>query len=113
VHTTSRRGRGDDSIYYDHRVGTGCLDARQHKACSGRWRGVVLLGEAPDGTRIRRKVSGQSRAEVKEKLQALRAELTKGLDTSHTYTVQECVEDWLTNLLHGRSAQTVSTYVRC
>jgi len=110
VHTTSRRGHGDDSIYYDHRAGTACLDARHHKGCSGRWRGVVSLGEGPDGTRIRRKVSGQSRAEVKQKLQALHAELNKGLHTSHTYTVRQCVEDWLANGLDGRSAKTVSTY---
>jgi hypothetical protein len=88
VHTASRRGHGDDSIYYDHRGGTECLDARQHNACSGRWRGVVSLGEAPEGTRIRRKVSGQSRAEVKDKLRALHGELTRGLHTSHTYTVR-------------------------
>jgi hypothetical protein len=36
------RGHRDDSIYYDHRVGTSCLDPRQHKACSGRWRGVYI-----------------------------------------------------------------------
>ena len=67
VHTTSR-GHGDDSIYYDHRVGTELLRRPAHKACSGRWRGVISLGDAPDGTRIRRKVSGQNQAEVKEKL---------------------------------------------
>jgi hypothetical protein len=77
VHTASRRGHGDDSIYYDHRVGTECLDARSHRGCSGRWRGVISLGEAPDGARIRRKVSGQTLAEVKEKLQALHAELRR------------------------------------
>ncbi len=93
VHTTSRRGHGDDSIYYDHRAGTECLDARQHKACSGRWRGVISLGEAPDGTRARRKASGQSRAEVEEKLQVLHRELSKGLHTSHTYMVRQCVDD--------------------
>lgn len=30
--------------------------------------------------------------------------------TSHTYTVQQCVEDWLATGLDGRSAKTVSTY---
>jgi hypothetical protein len=50
-------GHRDDSIYYDHRMGTSCADPRQHKACSGRWRGVISLGFAPDGSRLRRKVS--------------------------------------------------------
>jgi integrase len=106
----ARRGHRDDSIYFDHRVGTACLDARLHKACAGRWRGVISLGFAPDGKRIRRKVSGQSKADVKTKLGALHDELHEGLHTSATYTVREAVEDWLANGLDGRSAKTVSTY---
>lgn len=110
VHTTSRRGHGDDSIYYDHRVGTACIDPRHHKGCSGRWRGVISVGEAPDGTRLRRKVSGQSRAEVKDKLQALHDELRESLHTSPTYSVRQAVEDWPEDGLAGRSGKTVSTY---
>ncbi|MGH3303981.1 MAG: hypothetical protein ACRDOK_20340 [Streptosporangiaceae bacterium] len=110
VHTTSRRGHGDDSIYYDHRVGTECSDARYHRTCSGRWRGVISLGEAPDGTRLRRKVSGRNRADVKDKLKALHEELAEGLRTSHIYTVRQCVDDWLADGLDGRSAKTMSTY---
>jgi hypothetical protein len=106
----TRRGHRDDSIYFDHRVGTACLDARLHKACAGRWRGVISLGFAPDGKRIRRKVSGQSKADVKTKLQALHDELREGLQTSPTYTVRQAVEDWLADGLDGRSAKTVSTY---
>jgi len=44
--TDKRRGHGEDSIYFDHRVGTECLDARLHRRCVGRWRGVVSLGMA-------------------------------------------------------------------
>jgi hypothetical protein len=110
VHTTSRRHHGEDSIYYDHRVGTECLDPRSHCGCSGRWRGVISLGEGPDGTRIRRKVSGQSRAEVRDKLRALHDELREGLHTSASYTVRHAVEEWLDTGLDGRSAKTVSTY---
>jgi integrase len=106
----TRRGHRDDSIYFDHRVGTDCLDGRLHKTCKGRWRGVVSLGFAPDGTRIRRKVSGRSRADVKDKLQELHDELREGLHTSSTYTVKQAVDDWLENGLDGRSAKTVSTY---
>jgi integrase len=47
---------------------------------------------------------------VKDKLQALHDELSKGLHTSNTYTVRRCVEDWLSGGLDGRSAKTVSTY---
>jgi hypothetical protein len=45
----TRRGRRDDSIYFDHRVDTACLDARLHKACAGRWRGAVLWREICSG----------------------------------------------------------------
>jgi hypothetical protein len=69
-----------------HRVGTACLDARLHKASAGRWLGVISLGSAPDGKRIRRKVSGQSKAEVKAKLQALHDELREGLHKAPTTT---------------------------
>ncbi|HUJ04640.1 MAG TPA: site-specific integrase [Streptosporangiaceae bacterium] len=104
-----RRGHGDDSIYFDHRVGTECLDARQHRSCAGRWRGVVSLGHSGDGRRIRRKVSGQSKAEVRDKLQALHDELRDGIRTSATYTVRDAVDDWLANGLTGVSAKTVAT----
>jgi len=106
----TRRGHRDDSIYFDHRVGTECSDARLHKACKGRWRGVISLGFAPDGARIRRKVSGRSKTDVKDKLQALHDELRDGLRTSSTYAVRQAVDDWLENGLDGRSAKTVSTY---
>jgi integrase len=44
-----RRGYGEDGIYFDHR-------------------GVVSLGFSADGKRVRKKVSGKTRAEVKDKL---------------------------------------------
>jgi len=106
----TRRGHRDDSIYFDHRVGAPCLDSRLHKACTGSWRGAVSLGIAPDGKRLRRKVRGRSKSDVKEKLQALHDELREGLHTSSTYTVRQAVNDWLENGLDGRSAKTVSTY---
>jgi integrase len=106
----TRLGHRDDSIYFDHRVGTDCLEGRLHKACKGSWRGVVSLGAGPDGARIRRKVRGQSKAEVKVRLQALHDELREGLRTSASYRVRDAVEDWLTGGLDGRSAKTVSTY---
>jgi integrase len=38
----SRRGYGEDGIYFDHR--DDCRDSTHHQTCSGRWRGVVSLG---------------------------------------------------------------------
>lgn len=109
MHTTSRRGHGDDSAYHDHRVGTGYSDARHHKTCSGRWRGVISLGEAPDGKRLRRKVSGQTRADVKDKLRALHEELSEGLHTSHTYSVRQCVEATTETVYRKEQRPVIST----
>ena len=38
----TRRGYGEDGIYFDHRAD--CHDSAHHRTCSGRWREVVSLG---------------------------------------------------------------------
>ena len=101
----SRRGYGEDGIYFDHRGD--CRDSALHKTCTGRWRGVVSLGFDADGKRVRRKVSGQTKAEVKDKLKALHSELDAGLRTAAGYTVEKAVADWLDEGLPGRTAKTV------
>ena len=104
-----RRSHGDDAVYFDHE-GAPCQDARLHKRCPGRWRGVVSLGFGADGKRIRRKVSGKTRTDVAEALRALHEELGRGLHTSRTYTVRQAVDDWLDSGLPGRSERTRSVY---
>jgi integrase len=71
---------------------------------------VVSLGYAADGKRIRRKVSGQTRTEVKDKLKALHSELDAGVRTVQGYTVEAAVTDWLAEGLPGRAAKTVEVY---
>src|SRR6516162_7162780 len=102
---TRRRGYGEDAIYFDH---TGeCRDRRHHKGCPGRWRGVVSLGFDPGGKRQRKKVSGKTKPEVRDKLKALQAELDAGIRTQHGYTVEKAVADWLADGLPGRTLKTV------
>ena len=101
----SRRGHGEDGIYFDHRGD--CRDSAHHRTCAGRWRGVVSLGFDLDGKRIRRKVSGKTRTEVKDKLKALHSELDAGLRSAAGYTVEKAVADWLDEGLPGRSVKTV------
>jgi integrase len=92
-----RRGYGEDSIYFD--------------AANNRWTGAVSLGYAPDGTRrIRRKVTGQTKTEVRDKLKALHRELDAGIRPSPSYTMALCIEDWLSQSLSGRSPSTVANY---
>jgi integrase len=100
-----RRGYGEDGIYFDHRAD--CRDSVHHRTCAGRWRGVVSLGFAADGKRIRKKVSGTTRTEVKDKLKELHSELDVGVRTAHGYTVEKAVADWLAEGLPGRTAKTV------
>jgi integrase len=103
----SRRGFGDDAIYFDH--SGDCRDARYHKGCPGRWRGAVSLGYGPDGKRIRRKVGGRTRQDVKDKLEELHADLNVGLHTPDgRYTVGQAVQDWLCEGLQGRSDKTIT-----
>src|SRR6516162_3545063 len=104
----SRRAYGEDGIYFDHRGD--CKDSTHHRTCAGRWRGVVSLGFDADGKRIRRKVSGQTRTEVKDKLKALHSKLDAGVRTAAGYTVDMAVTDWLAEGLPGRAAKTVEVY---
>ena len=68
---------------------------------------MVSLGFGPDGKRVRRKVSGLTKTEVKDKLKALHLELDAGLRTAQGYTVEKAVADWLEEGLPGRAAKTV------
>ena len=104
---TARGGYGEGSIYFDH--ASDCGDGQHHRGCQGRWRGSISLGFGADGRRIRRKVSGRTKTEIKDKLQLLHNELREGTRSSPRYTVQNAVDDWLAHGLDGRSAKTVST----
>jgi integrase len=103
---SSRRGWREDGIFFEH--DGPCRDSDRHRHCEGRWRGVVSLGFAADGRRIRRKVSGKTKAVVQDRLKALHGQLDSGLRTSPNYTVGRAAEDWLAEGLDGRSAKTIA-----
>jgi hypothetical protein len=69
---SKRRGQGEDSIYRD--------------SSKNRYVGAASLGFSPTGTRIRRKVTGRTKAEVRGKLRELRQEVDRGLRLSRSYT---------------------------
>jgi hypothetical protein len=60
--------------------------------------GRISLGFDSDGKRLRRSVRGKTKTEVKDKLEELRAEIKAGIHTPATYTVRQCVADWLGSL---------------
>jgi len=70
--TARRRGHGEDAIYFD--------------AAKNRYVGAISVGFGPGGKRIRCKVTGRTKAEVRDKLKAAHNELDRGLHTSATYT---------------------------
>jgi integrase len=90
-----RRGHGEDAIYFD--------------AAKNRYIGAVSLGYEADGRRVRRKVSGKTKQEVRHKLKELHSDLDAGVRSPASYTVRAAVDDWLAEGLAGRAPKTVST----
>jgi integrase len=105
--STSRGRRGLGTVTYDHR-GTACRDSRQHRTCSGLWRGQASV--TVDGQRTRHTVTGATKTEAQQRLTAKLRELQQGIRTSGEYTVADCVNDWLRDGLDGRSDKTRQTY---
>jgi len=94
--TSGRRGQGEDSIYWD--------------ASKNRYIGAVSLGFSPSGTRIRKKVTGRTKTEVRDKLRDLRKQVESGLRPKRRYTVGDALDDWLAVGVDGLSARTVALY---
>jgi hypothetical protein len=93
--TDRRPGRSEGTAYFEHR------DEARHRSCKGVWRGELTAGA------FRRRVSGKTRTEVLAKLRDLREELGSGIRSSASYTVQQCVDDWIASL--NLSPKTVQT----
>jgi integrase len=92
----SRRSRGEDAIYF--------------AAAKNRYVGSISLGYGPDGKRIRRKVLGKTKQEVRDRLKALHQEMNSAVRSSSTYTVRQTVEDWLREGLDDTSERTRTLY---
>jgi integrase len=103
-----RRSKGDDAIYFEH--DGPCKDTTRHRRCPGRWRGEITLGRSAEGRRLRRRVSGPTKAAVQDALKELRREIDGGITTAgaRSYTVRRCCEDWLAGGLRCRDPKTVA-----
>src|ERR1700728_413142 len=78
------RDHGDDGIHWD-----------KINKC---YMGTISLGFTPDGKRVRRTVRGKTKAEVKDKLDQAHSEINAGIRTQATYTIEQCVKDWLDSI---------------
>jgi integrase len=94
--TSKRRGRGEDSIYWD-----------AAKSC---YVGAVSLGYRPSGTRIRKRVMARTKTEVREKLKELHQQAENGVRPRRHYTVNDALDDWLETGLDGLAPSTVTVY---
>ena len=96
---TRRRGSGEDSIYRD----------------GDRWRGAVSLGYDEHGNRVRKKVSGRTRAEVADKLRRLHQQVDSGIVPDDQLTVAAFLNRWLTVNLPGTwlSPPKMTTWTPC
>ena len=88
-----RRGRGDNGITWDK--------------VNKTYVGSVSHGYQTDGKRFRPTVRGRTKAEVKDRLDKLEEEIKAGVRMSATYTVGQCVADWLESI--ERDPHTMAT----
>jgi integrase len=89
-----RRGRGEDSIYWD-----------ATKSC---YVGAVSLGYSPSGTCVRKRVMARTKTEVREKLKELHQQAENGVRPRRHYTVNDALDDWLETGLDGLAPATVT-----
>jgi len=89
-----KREYGDGGIYWD-----------KINKC---YVGSISLGNHSDGKRHRQAVRGKTKTEVKSKLSALQDELNAGIQTPASYTVRQCVADWLDSI--ELDPHTMATY---
>jgi integrase len=69
--------------------------------------GTISLG-FKGGKRVRRTVRGRTKTEVKDNLDKLHAEINAGIRTPATYTIEQCVKDWLDSI--ERDEHTLATW---
>jgi hypothetical protein len=87
---TRRRGNGEDSVYKD----------------GDRWRGAVSLGYDANGHRVRKQVSGRTRAETVEKLRKLCQQADTGIVPDDHLTVGAFLDRWLSVNIPGTLAES-------
>jgi integrase len=98
--TAQRRPNGDARPYFDE--------------SKGRWCVSIELESGSDGRRRRKKVSGRTKTEARDKARAVRAKLAEGLPVQkERLTTGQYLEWWRTVVLPGTvSDSTRDTYER-
>ena len=109
---TTRRENGAGSVYFDHKTGTACRDKWYHKTCTGRWSASLSLGRDASGKRKRARLTARTRTDLLAKLRVAQEATDNGLEATGTYTVGQCLDDFLGAGLEGLAPSTVELYGR-
>jgi integrase len=91
----TRRSQGEGGVHWSAR--------------EKRWVATAQLGFRPNGKRVVRTATGQTKTEAKNRLKDLLRDKDDGFTSSTRLSVADAVEEWLKFGLSGRSASTVST----
>lgn len=106
----TRRENGTGSVYFDHKTGTACRDGRYHKRCEGRW-SASLTGKRDGSGKVHRvRLTARTKTELLVKIGEAQKELSNGLQATGSYTVAQCLDDFLAAGLEGRAPKTIELY---
>jgi len=108
---SGRRENGAGSVYFDHK-GSKCRDGRYHKNCTGRWSASLSRGTDGTGKRKRIRLNAHTKTELLAKIEQAKRDAETGVQVSGTYTVSQCLDDFLTSGLGDVAPGTIAVQTR-
>ena len=95
--TLKKRGNGEGTIYYTE--------------ATKKWVGQVTLGRDGNGKQVRKSLYGNTRKEVKEKMDVLLREMERGKDVGNVLSVVDIAEE-IRELKYNTNSIKRASYVR-
>lgn len=95
--TMKKRGNGEGTIYYSPTL--------------KKWIGQITLGTSNDGKQIRKSLYGNTRKEVKDKMDELQKEMQNGKDISNNLSIVDIAEQ-IRELKYNTNTIKRASYVR-
>lgn len=95
--TLSKRGNGEGTIYYSE--------------STKKWIGQITLGRNAKGKQIRKSFYGNTRKEVKEKMDLLQKEMQEGKNVCNTLSIVDIAEQ-IRNLKYNSNSIKRASYIR-
>lgn len=95
--TMKKRGNGEGTIYYSPTL--------------KKWVGQITMGTSNDGKQIRKSLYGNTRKEVKDKMDELQKEMQNGKDISNNLSIVDIAEQ-IRELKYNTNTIKRASYVR-